>query len=268
MSENEGDSELRLCWLLNEPYHKVQAFWDALATPSNRTRRSRTSIVRVCNLTCKKMEAAGWINIANLDQEENNIIPQDARSILDMVRAHAINGRNTQGSNPASFQMVLNPFNFLIDHYDSDWVSRQFVPFCVPYVVLKEFSMFFNRVAFDRDFFSRAHIAYLTEQSLRWMNYRYLSLPYSNSSDRPTFRTGSDNFVSSASGNSSQLLDPEAQCVICIEKILPEQSYVILKCLHPFHASCIRNWKREKNFEARCPSCRRYIITVFQHHQY
>ena len=190
------------------------------------------------------MKKAGWINITKLEDTD---IPEDARSILDLVIAHATSsGINTQGS----LQMVLNPYVFN-GGYDYLRVKWQAVPACVQYLVLKEFNVIFNHLAVGKKYFMQAHIACLTKESIRWMNYRYMVSPAANGSLRRT-----------SLNNSEPLLDLEAVCAICIERIVAaEQSYVILECLHSFHADCIKKWKRKKKFQSTCPTCRRDIVT-------
>ena len=193
MDYHHLNSELRVCWVADEPYDKVKAFWDALGNTPNGTRTGMrnkpTGIIRVCDPTYKWMKKVGWMNLAQLDDDEQNTIPPDARSILNVVRAHAIsNGGST--SRQASLQMVLNPYVHN-EGYDYLWVMLQAVPSCVPYVVLRKFNVIFNHFAFARNYFSDAHITRITEESLRLINCRYMCPPNGNSTS-PAPRTRLD----------------------------------------------------------------------------
>ena len=197
----------------------------------------------------------------NITKLEDTDIPEDARSILDLVIAHATSsGINTQGS----LQMVLNPYVFN-DCYDYLRVKWQAVPACVPYLVFKEFNVIFDHLAVGKKYFTQAHITFLTKESIRWMNYRYMVPPAANGSLRRTSLNNPwANILNAACTNSEPLLDPEAVCAICNERIVAadQQSYVILECLHSFHGDCIKEWKRKKKFQSTCPTCRRDIVTV------
>ena len=47
------------------------------------------------------------------------------------------------------------------------------------------------------------------------------------------------------------------ECSICIEKLKPKETLVLLECSHHFHESCVLKWFESKN---SCPLCR-YPLT-------
>jgi len=46
------------------------------------------------------------------------------------------------------------------------------------------------------------------------------------------------------------------ECVICLEKIKPENSKTICENKHCYHKKCIRKWLKK---ERTCPICRNHI---------
>ena len=56
-------------------------------------------------------------------------------------------------------------------------------------------------------------------------------------------------------------MEPENNCIICYNIIIPTQNISILNCKHNFHTTCIANWCRHKGQnQITCPSCRDIIL--------